>query len=53
MASIFDKFHPHLPKAIAGAIGVGVGAALMALLPHMSPDIATLIGQAVSSFLGG
>ncbi len=50
---ILEKLRPHfrLPTAIAGAIGVGVGAAITAL--GMNPDIATLIGQAVASLLGG
>lgn len=50
MANILDRLHFHMPKVLAGAIGVGVGAALTAL--HFQPDLATLIGQAVGAFLG-
>lgn len=52
MASILDKLpRLRLPAVIAGAIGVGVGAALTAL--KLNPDLATLIGHAVASLLGG
>lgn len=51
--SFIDKLKGkfHLPTAIAAAIGIGIGAALTAL--HLNADIATLIGQAVTSLLGG
>ena len=49
---VLDKVHPrfHLPIKIAGAIGVGFGAALVAA--GLNPDLATLIGQFVGGLLG-
>ncbi len=50
--TVLSKIHPkfHLPIKLAGAFGVGVGAALVAA--GLNPDLATLIGQFVGGLLG-
>lgn len=49
---LLDKVHPrfHLPLAVAGALGIALGAFLTAL--HMNPDLASALGQAFGLWLG-